>query len=106
MNTIISLLILFLSLAGCKTISKEASSLTDYTLAPSQGIVIYDKEIHKGLSLKGGKTLGRHLGRHLEAAKKHCKNYNKVAKYETSGVKDFEDTGVFKSMSYEKYQCI
>ena len=42
----------------------------------------------------------------MEAAKKHCKNYNKKAKYETSGVKDFEDTGVFKSMSYEKYQCI
>ena len=102
MNTIISLLILFLSLAGCKTISKEASSLTDYTLAPSQGIVIYDKEIHKGLSLKGGKTLGRHL----EAAKKHCKKYNKVAKYETSGVREFEDLGINKSKSYEKYQCI
>ena len=97
-----SLLILFVSLAGCKTISKEASSLTDYTLAPSQGIVIYDKEIHKGLSLKGGKILGRHL----EAAKKHCKNYNKVAKYETSGVKEFEDLGINKSKSYEKYQCI
>jgi hypothetical protein len=102
MNAIMSLLILFVSLAGCKTISKEASSLTDYTLAPSQGIVIYDKEIHKGLSAKGGKTLGRHL----EAAKKHCKNYNKVAKYETSGVKEFEDLGINKSKSYEKYQCI
>ena len=102
MNAIISLLILFLSLAGCKTISKEASSLTDYTFAPSQGIVIFDKEINKGLSVKGGKTLGRHL----EAAKKHCKNYNKVAKYETSGVKEFEDLGINKSKSYEKYQCI
>ena len=102
MNAIMSLLILFVSLAGCKTISKEASSLTDYTLAPSQGIVIYDKEIHKGLSLKGGKTLGRHL----EAAKKHCKNYNKVAKYEISGVKEFEDLGTYISRSYEKYRCI
>ena len=101
MNAIIALLILFLSLAGCKTISKESSSLTDYTLAPSQGIIIYDKE-HKGLSAKGGKTLGRHF----EAAKKHCKNYNKVAKYETSGVKEFEDLGIYKSKSYEKYQCI
>ena len=97
-----SLLILFVSLVGCKTISKEASSLTDCTLAPSQGIVIYDKEIHKGLSAKGGKTLGRHL----EAAKKHCKNYNKVAKYETLGVKEFEDLGINKSKSYKKYLCI
>ena len=102
MNAIISLLILFLSLAGCKTISKEASSLTDYTLSPSQGIVIFDKEIHKGLSIKGGKTLGRHL----KAAKKHCKNYNKVAKYEISGVKEFEDLGTYISRSYEKYRCI
>ena len=103
MNAKIALLILFLSLAGCKTITKEASSLTDYTLAPSQGILIYDKEkLHKGLSAQGGKTLGRHY----EAAKKHCKNYNKVAKYETSGVKEFEDLGINKSKSYEKYQCI
>jgi hypothetical protein len=102
MNAIMSLLILLLSLASCKTINKEVSSLTDYTFAPSQGIVIYDKEIHKGLSAKGGKTFGRHL----EAAKKHCKKYNKVAKYETSGVREFEDLGINKSKSYEKYQCI
>ena len=95
-------LILFLLLASCESAKKQTSSWLDYSLTPSQGIVIYDKEIHKGLSAKGGKTLGRHM----EAAKKHCKNYNKNAKYETSGVKDFEDTGVFKSMSYEKYQCI
>ena len=54
-------LILFLLLASCESAKKQTSSWLNYSLTPSQGIVIYDKEIHKGLSAKGGKTLGRHM---------------------------------------------
>ena len=43
-------LILFLLLASCESAKKQTSSWLDYTFTPSQGIVIYDKEIHKGLS--------------------------------------------------------
>ena len=88
----IIIILQLLSLSGCKNLSK-----TIYNPEPNiqDGTIIYDKKA--GLKLKGGLAKGRHL----EEAKRHCRLFNKKAKYESSGstIKD----NIIKT--YEYYKC-
>ncbi len=88
-----------LSIYGC-TSSKE--SIIEYINSnPEDGILIYDEEISKGLSVTGGKALGRHF----KEAKKHCSKYNKKALYEKSGSTE-KYLGSNEYKTFEQYKCI